>query len=129
MLKIPTGEAFLLPLQTTCRRSGYSRGLSQRLAELSRIDVKSMPDDRVGFGSKVTIVDLELDEESTLTLVAGDFMDLDGGQVSMASPIGSGLLGARAQEEVTIELPRGERRFFVKEVLTLPQQLGLAETE
>ena len=103
--------------------------LSQRLAELSRIDVKSMPDDRVGFGSKVTIVDLELDEESTLTLVAGDFMDLDGGQVSMASPIGSGLLGARAQEEVTIELPRGERRFFVKEDLTLPQQLGLAETE
>jgi transcription elongation GreA/GreB family factor len=74
-------------------------------------------------------VDLELEEESTLTLVAGDFMDLDGGHVSMASPIGSGLLGARADQEVTVHLPRGERRFLVKEVVTLPQQLGLATSE
>jgi transcription elongation factor GreA len=103
--------------------------LSQRLSELSKIDVKSMPEDRVGFGSKVKILDLELDEETTLTLVAGDFMDLDGGQVSLASPIGAGLMGARADEEVTIQLPRGERRYLVKEVLTLPQQLGLVESE
>jgi transcription elongation factor GreA len=99
--------------------------LTQRMSELSRIDVKTMPEDRVGFGSRVTVVDLELEEESTLTLVAGDFMDLDGGQVSLASPIGSGLMGARAREEVTIQLPRGERRFLVKEVVTLPQELGL----
>lgn len=103
--------------------------LSQRLSELSRIDVKSMPEDRVGFGSRVTIVDLEIEEESTLTLVAGDYMDLDGGQVSMESPIGTGLLGARADEEVTIHLPRGERRFLVKSVVTLPQQLGMAAKE
>lgn len=100
--------------------------LSQRMSELSKIDVTTMPEDRVGFGSRVTVVDLELGEETTLTLVAGDFMDLDGGQVSLASPIGSGLMGARAEEEVTVHLPVGERRLFVKEVVTLPQQLGLA---
>lgn len=99
--------------------------LSERMSELSRIDVKSMPADRVGFGSKVTILDQDQGEEMTFTLVAGDFMDLDGGQVSMASPIGSGLLGARAGDEVKIQLPRGERTYQVKGLVTLPQQLGM----
>lgn len=98
--------------------------LSQRMSELSRIDVTSMPLDRVGFGSRVTLRDLELDEVFTFTLVAGDFMDLDGGQVSLASPIGQGLLGSREGEKVTIQLPRGERRYHVEELVTLPQQLG-----
>lgn len=99
--------------------------LTTRLAELSKIDVKAMPADRVGFGSKVTIRDPDLDETMTFTLVAGDYMDLEGGQVSMASPIGSGLQGARAGEVVKIQLPRGERTFEVVELVTLPQQLGV----
>jgi transcription elongation factor GreA len=99
--------------------------LSHRLSELLKIDVDAMPADRVGFGSKVTIRDAELGEEMTFTLVAGDYMDLEGGQVSMASPIGSGLQGAKEGETVTIQLPRGERRFEVKELLTLPMQLGV----
>jgi transcription elongation factor GreA len=103
--------------------------LSSRLSELSKIDVTSMPADRVGFGSRVTILVKGLDEEMTFTLVAGDFMDLDGGQVSMASPIGQGLKGARKGEEVTIQLPVGERVYEVKELVTLPQQLGVADED
>ena len=57
-----------------------------------------------------------------LTIVAGDFIDLDGGQVSMASAIGRGLLGARRGQEVRIELPAGERRFKVLDLVTLPEQ-------
>lgn len=101
--------------------------LGQRAAELSKIDVTHMPADRVGFGSKVTVFDTFLDEEVQFALVAGDFMDLDGGQVSIASPIGSGLMGARKGETVEIELPMGTRTFVVKELLTLPQQIGLAK--
>jgi transcription elongation factor GreA len=63
----------------------------------------------------------------TITLVAGDFMDLDGGQVSLASPIGRSLIGSREGETVTIRLPVGERRYHVKELVTLPQQMGLAD--
>jgi transcription elongation factor GreA len=101
--------------------------LSQRMSELSRIDLKAMPVDRVGFGSRVTILDVEQDQELTFTLVAGDFMDLDGGQVSMASPIGQGLKGAREGEEVTVTLPVGERTYLVKDLVTLPQQVGVDE--
>ena len=98
--------------------------LTSRMTELSKIDVTAMPYDRVGFGSRVKILDLGMDEEFTFTITAGDFIDLDSGQVSLASPIGQGLLGAAVDEEVTVELPRGDRTYRVLELTTLPQQLG-----
>ncbi|MDT8341986.1 MAG: GreA/GreB family elongation factor [Longimicrobiales bacterium] len=101
--------------------------LQSRVSELSKIDVKAMPADRVGFGSKVKVLDYHLKEEVHFTLVAGDFMDLDSGQVSLASPIGRGLTGAREGEEVVVSLPVGDRTFKVLELSTLPQQLGLRE--
>lgn len=97
--------------------------LTIRMTELSKIDVSEMAYDKVGFGSRVTIDDLELSERFTFTITAGDFIDLDAGQVSLASPIGRGLLGAREGEEVTIRLPAGERRYRVVELSTLPQQM------
>lgn len=99
--------------------------LQQRMSELSKIDVNAMPADRVGFGSKVKLFDAFMEEEVEFTIVAGDYMDLDGGQVSIASPIGRGLLGAREGEEVVVALPVGDRTFKVLELVTLPQQVGV----
>ena len=99
--------------------------LSQRQSELSQIDVDNLPTDRVGFGSKVSVEDLEMREVFDFTIVAGDFLDLDAGQISLASPIGQGLLGARLDEEVTVFLPRGERRYRVLKLQTLPTQVGM----
>lgn len=101
--------------------------LTSRMTELSKIDVSAMPYDKVGFGSTVKIRDLDMDEEFTFTVTAGDFIDLDGGQVSLASPIGRGLVGAGLGEEVTIDLPMGPRQYKVLELTTLPQQLEEGE--
>ncbi len=101
--------------------------LTQRMTELSKIDVNEMVYDRVGFGSKVKIRDLGMEEDFTFTITAGDFIDLDAGQVSLASPIGQGLLGAKEGEEVSIQLPAGERRYKVLELSTLPQQMEAQE--
>jgi len=102
--------------------------LTSRMTELSKIDVHQMAYDKVGFGSTVTIHDLELGEDFTFTITAGDFIDLDAGQVSLASPIGRGLLGAGTGDEVTIRLPAGERRYKIVQLRTLPQQLGATES-
>lgn len=101
--------------------------LTQRMSELSKIDVSAMPVDRVGFGSRVTVLDYHLEEEVTFTIVAGDYIDLDRGHISMASPIGQGLLGAKEKDEVTVELPVGPRTYRIVELTTLPQQLGVQE--
>ncbi len=97
--------------------------LTKRMAELGKIDVKQMPYDRVGFGSRVKIRDLDLGEDFDFTIVAGDFIDLDAGHVSLASPIGRGLLGAAAGQEVSVQLPVGPRRYKILDLVTLPQQL------
>ncbi len=104
--------------------------LTRRMSELSKIDVDDLPVDRVGFGSRVDVHDAGLGERVTFTIVAGDFIDLDAGHISMASPIGRGLMGARVDDEVAVQLPGGERTFKVLELVTLPQQLdGAAGSE
>lgn len=97
--------------------------LVQRLSELAKINVDDMPADRVGFGSTVKVRDLALDKTFSYTIVAGDYIDLDAGHISLASPIGQGLLGARKGEEVEVTLPAGKRRYRIVDLSTLPQQL------
>ena len=97
--------------------------LTRRRAELSKIDLAEIPSDRVGFGSRVTVRDLKTKDEETYTLVFGDFIDLDTGQISMASPLGQTLLGKRVGDEVALTLPRGERRLKIKELTTLPEMV------
>ena len=97
--------------------------LTMRMTELSKIDLTDLAYDRVGFGSRVKIHDVELKEDFVFTITAGDFIDLDAGQVSLESPIGRGLLGVKEGEDVTIHLPAGQRLYKVLAVSTLPQQL------
>lgn len=93
--------------------------LTQRMQELSQIDVATIPVDRVGFGSRLRVRNLATGDEFDYMIVAGDYMDLDAGHISMASPLGRGLLGARVGDEVAIQLPAGERRFRILELTTL----------
>jgi transcription elongation factor GreA len=103
--------------------------LTQRAGELSKIDLSQVPADSVGFGSRVTVVDMRTREEETYTLVFGDFIDkdnLDSGQISMASLLGQQLLGKKKGDKVSVQLPRGERKLHIKEIVTLPQMLQKA---
>lgn len=97
--------------------------LTRRMGELSKIDLTEIPADRVGFGSRVTVLDLKNREEETYTLVFGDYIEIDSGQISMASPIGQTLLGKKVGEEVSLRLPRGERKLKIREITTLPQMV------
>jgi transcription elongation factor GreA len=98
--------------------------LTMRAGELSKIDLSQIPVDEVGFGSRVRVVDMRTREEETYTLVFGDFIDkdnLESGQISTASLLGQQLMGKKAGDKVSIQLPRGERKLHIKEVQTLSQ--------
>jgi transcription elongation factor GreA len=101
--------------------------LSRRAGELSKIDLSQIAEDRVGFGSRVTVVDMRTREEETYSLAFGDFIDLDSGQISMASALGQTLMGKKQGEKVSVQLPRGERKLHIKEVVTLPQMVQKPE--
>ena len=97
--------------------------LVQRAGELASIDLDAIPADRVGFGSKVTVKNLDTKDSFTYTIVAGDYIDLDSGQISMASPLGRGLMGRKEGEKFEVELPAGMRRFEVVELQTLNEMV------
>lgn len=97
--------------------------LTRRMQELGKIDLTEIPSDRVGFGSRVTVRDLRTKETEVYTLVFGDYIDIDTGQISLASPLGQTLLGRKVGDEVALSLPRGERRLKVTDLTTLPEMV------
>ncbi len=97
--------------------------LTKRARELSNIDVTNIPEDKAGFGSWLKVREKSSGDEYEYTITAGDFMDLDAGHISMASPLARGLMGSKAGDEVVVALPAGERTFEIVELKTLPQMV------
>jgi transcription elongation factor GreA len=104
-------------------RQAYVRArigqLRKRLGELTTINLGSIPKDRAALGSRVTLLDLDTDQEVTYELVFPEISDLDNGLISVASPMGRGLVGRAEGDEVSIQIPAGVRRFEVLELRTL----------
>jgi transcription elongation factor GreA len=93
--------------------------IQKRLADLSRIDVASVPKDRAGLGSEVTVENLESGEEVTYTLVIPELADGNKSFVSMAAPVGKALMNRRIGDTVTISIPRGTLEYEVRRIVTL----------
>ena len=93
--------------------------ISRRLSEISEIDMETIPQGRVGFGSKVEVRDLDDDEVEEYTLAFGDMINLENGEISMASPIGRALLGSVQGERVEVTLPAGQLRYEIVRITTL----------
>ena len=70
--------------------------LMQRISEVEAIDIASLPDDRVAYGSTVRLFDLDRETEVEYLLVTSEEADPDTGKISTSSPIGQALMG---QEE------------------------------
>lgn len=91
--------------------------LKERLSSLSMINVTSIPADRAGFGSTVTLEDMESGEETTYSLVLPEEVDVAAGKISLRSPVGKAIAGRQEGDEVLITTPRGGTRSFMVNVL------------
>jgi transcription elongation factor GreA len=89
------------------------------LGELHKINLDRLPQDRVGLGSKVTLLNLDHDTEVTYELVFPELADLERGLISIASPVGKSLLNRREGDEITIQTPAGTKRFELLALVTL----------
>jgi transcription elongation factor GreA len=96
--------------------------LKNRLADLSLINMKNIPKDRIAFGSKVTLYDVDRDVEIEYRLVTSEEADVGKGLISTTSPIGRGLMGKKPGDAITVTTPNGSRDFEIRTVLTLYDQ-------
>ena len=96
--------------------------LRQRLADLSLINMNNIPKDRIAFGSKVTLYDVDRDVEIEYRLVTSEEADVGKGLISTTSPIGRGLMGKKPGDTIQVKTPNGSREFEIRSVLTVHEQ-------
>src|SRR6266404_3731919 len=87
--------------------------LEERVSELARINLDSIPRDTVGLGSRV------------------ELEDVDGGanRISLSSPLGRALIGKAEQDDIEVQTPRGKRSYMVKRLVTIHTILALESEE
>lgn len=96
--------------------------IRQRLSEMESIDISKLPKDRIAYGSKVVLYDLDREEKITYRLVTSEESDPDNGLISTSSPIGQALMGKEEGDEVKVKTPKGLRNFEISGLTTIHEQ-------
>ena len=95
---------------------GKIREIENRLANSEIMDTTNLPNDKVGFGSVVTLENLDNGSEVTYQIVGPDESDIRSGKISIASPLGKALIGKAVDEEVTFQTPGGVKQYTILKI-------------
>jgi len=96
---------------------GRIQEVEAKLSLVQVIDVSQIaPTGKVIFGTTVTIINLDTDEEKTYCIVGEDEADIKAGKISLGSPIARALIGKEEGDEVKVTTPGGVVDFEIAEV-------------
>ncbi|WP_240223158.1 transcription elongation factor GreA [Rheinheimera hassiensis] len=96
---------------------GRIQDIEAKLSNAQIIDISKLPNTgKVIFGSTVTILNLDSDEEVTYRIVGDDEADIKNNLISVNSPIARGLIGKVADDVVNITTPKGVVEFEITAV-------------
>jgi transcription elongation factor GreA len=90
--------------------------LLDQLARAEIISLDNGPPKEIKFGSRVKVMDLDVDEEETFELVGPGQENPDKNRILTSSPIAQGLLGKKKGDVADIQVPRGTLRFKVLDI-------------
>jgi transcription elongation factor GreA len=93
-----------------------------RLGEVESIDLSKIPTDRVAYGSRVVLFDLEKEEKIKYKLVTSEESDPENGLISTVSPIGQALMGKEEGDEIRVKTPTGVRNFEISGLRTIHEK-------
>jgi regulator of nucleoside diphosphate kinase len=100
------------------------QSLDNLQGELDRahiVEPTAVPTDVVTMDSRVSLTDVETNEEQTYTIVFPSGANLEQRKISVLAPIGTALLGYRVGDTVEWDVPGGVRRLRINEVLYQPE--------
>ena len=93
------------------------RDIEGKLSHAQIIDVTTMPNTgRVIFGTTVTILNIDTDEEMTYRIVGEDEANVKLNLLSVSSPIARGLIGKSLDDEISITTPGDTSDFEIIKV-------------
>lgn len=90
--------------------------IEQTLAHAQVIDDDDISTEKVGIGTTVKLLDMDMDEEMEFKMVGTKEADIDSGKMSDESPIGRAIMNREVGEEVDIETPSGEVKMKILEI-------------
>lgn len=95
---------------------GKIQEITNNLAISIIIDPKELTEERVVFGSTVTIEDINTEEVVRYHLVGPFESDANKNEISVTSPIGKGLIGKEVGDVVSVNTPGGVREFEIIDI-------------
>jgi transcription elongation factor GreA len=98
-------------------RLGFLEGqigeLKGKINRSDIVDCTKVECDRAGFGTVVSLLDLDTQKKVVYQLLGPDDADYDTGSISIHSPVGSAILGLVVGDKVSVTIPRGECHYEV----------------
>ncbi len=96
---------------------GRIQDIEAKLSNAQIIDISKLANNgKVIFGTTVTILNLETEEEVTYRIVGDDEADIKNNRISVNSPIARGLIGKELDDVVNINTPKGMVEFEITKV-------------
>ncbi len=96
---------------------GRIQEIEGKLSNSQVIDVKTIPHSgKVIFGTTVTIVNVETEEEKVYRIVGDDEADVKVNKISISSPIARALIGKEEGDVVVVKAPGGEVEYEIDKV-------------
>ena len=80
------------------------------------INCSTVKTDKAVFGTVVSLLDLDSDDEITYQLLGPEESDVKKGSISVLSPLGRSLLGKEVGDDVIAKTPGGTREFEVMDI-------------
>ena len=101
-------------------RQGHIEGrimdLKDKLGRAEVVDCSSVNCERAVFGTVVTMLDLDEDNEVTYQLLGPEESDVKRGTISVLSPLGKSIIGKEVGDEVRVVTPGGVRELEIIEI-------------
>ena len=96
---------------------GRIKEIESKLSNAQEIDVTIInAGGKVVFGSTVTLIDLQNNDEITYKIVGEDEADIKSNLISYSSPIARAIIGKYEGDDVVFQAPGGEREYEVVSV-------------
>jgi transcription elongation factor GreA len=90
--------------------------LKTKIALVQVIDPSKISQDKIAFGAKIKVLDLDTDEEKNFMLVGPDESDIKKQKISISSPVGRSLIGKAVGDIVTVQAPAKKMEYEVLEI-------------
>jgi len=92
--------------------------LQFKLGQAYIVQKATLSTERVAYGLKVRVLDLDIKEEEDYILVGPGEEDYDQNKILITSPIGQGLVGKQVGDEVEVPIPKGVLKLKVLVIST-----------